>query len=432
MRNEQDHTQQQSSQGEVQRRPGRMAAFFLHFILPLAAIVGGVAITVYLMKTSPEAKPGKRPRMATLVEVASVREGVQQTRIRVMGEVIPAHQIDIRPRVSGEVTDINQEFLPGGFFQTGETMLKIDPVDYGLVVQQLESEAEKAESDLLLEMGNQRIAEKELALLNEDVSEEEKALILRQPQLKKLQAEKKRAISRLEQARLDLQRTEIKAPFNGVILERNVNSGARVTESTVLAKLVGSDVFWLLLSIPVEQLQWINLPQNGKELGPRVNIKIPGRGGAAAIRTGHVLRLAASLEPQGRMAQVLVEVNDPLSQRVENQDKQRLLLGSYVEAEIEGVEIERGFLVARDNIHEGTKVWLMDEDGRLEIREVVISFRSKNKVIVTEGLKSGEMVITSSLASPIVGTLLRVSDSFVRNGKLSTVESTEGGGGHDQ
>jgi RND family efflux transporter MFP subunit len=401
--------QQHTVPGEVQRRPNRIIGFILHFLLPIAALACGVAITVYLMKTSPEAKPGKRPPTATLVEVQKVMIMPQQAVISGMGEIVPAREIELKPRVSGEIIQLSEEFIPGGYFLAGEKMLNIDPVDYTLVIRQLESEAAKAESDLLLEMGNQRIAEKELAILNEAVSPEEKALILRKPQLDKLQASKDFAEAKLSQARLDLQRTEIVSPFNSVINVRNVNLGARVTESTVLAHLVGTDRFWLRLTLPIDQLQWVNIPVTKSEEGSHVRIYTQENSDTAAFRTGKVIRLAASLEEQGRMAQLLVSIDDPLCRKEENRNKPQLLLGSYVRAEIEGKTIENGISIDRANIHDGSHVWLMDENGSLAIRPIEITFRNRDKVIVKEGISPGERIITSALASPIAGIPLRLA-----------------------
>jgi RND family efflux transporter MFP subunit len=400
--------QKQTIPGEVQRRPNRIIGFILHFLLPIAALACGIAITVYLMKTSPEAKPGKRPPTATLVEVQKAMVMPQQAIISGMGEIVPAREIELKPRVSGEIIQLSEEFIPGGYFLAGEKILKIDPVDYTLVLLQLESEAAKAESDLSLEMGNQRIAEKELAILNESVSPVEKALILRKPQLDKLQASKDFAEAKLSQARLNLQRTEIEAPFNSVINSRNVNLGTRVTESTVLAHLVGTDSFWLRLTLPVDQLQWVNIPTTNDEEGSTVRIYSQQSNDATSFRTGKVIRLAASLEEQGRMAQLLVSVDDPLCRKEENRGKPQLLLGSYVRAEIEGKTIENGITIDRANIHDGSHIWLMDKDGSLEIRPIEITFRNREKVIVKDGISAGERIITSALASPIAGIPLRL------------------------
>lgn len=400
---------QTTTPGEITRSPNRIVSFFLHFMLPLAALACGIAITIYLMKTSPDAQPRKRPPTATLVEVQSVQAATQQARIHGMGEVIAAQSIELRARVSGEILKISPEFLPGGRFNEGESILNIDPLDYTLVEKRLESESAQIESDIALEMGNQRIAEKEFILLNESVSTEERALILRKPQLAKLQATHAANEAQLAQARLNLERTEVKAPFNSVVETRNVDKGTRVMESTVMAKLVGTDTFWLRLTVPVKQLAWMQIPVNSSSTGATVKVYPRGDSEPDLFRTGHVIRLAASLEPQGRMAQLLVEVDDPLSLKPENHGKPRLLLGSYVQAEIEGNTINSAIAINRSNIHDGNTIWLMDKEGHLDIRTIQIAFRNRDQVIVDEGITDGERLIISPLASPIAGIPLRLA-----------------------
>lgn len=399
--------QDQTSTGEIHRSPNRIARFFLHVLLPLIALACGIAITFYLLETKPKAKPGKRPSTAMLVEVQKVVSGPQVTILEAMGEIIPARQIEIRPRVSGEISQVSKEFLPGGFFSTNQPMLSIDRTDYDLIVSQLESEVARVESDLALEMGNQRIAQRELALLGEEVSADEKALILRKPQLDKLYATKTFAESKLSQARLNLERTDIAAPFNGIITSRMVDTGAKISESTILATLVGTDAFWLQLTLPEEQLQWVKIPSNSDEEGSTVKIFSQGSTGGS-YRTGQVIRLSAALEEQGRMAQLLVRVEDPLCLKSENRDKPKLLLGSYVRAEIDGITIASGVRLNRSHIHEGNSVWLMDNKGLLDIRQVDVIFRGRNHVIVNGGMKDAERLVTSALSSPVAGIPLRL------------------------
>lgn len=398
---------EQTVPGEIHRKSNKIAGFILHFLLPAVIIACGVAITVYLMRTSPVALPAKRPANATLVEVRAIQSGVQQTRIEAMGEIVAAREIELKPRVGGEVVEISSEFVPGGYFETGATMLKIDQDDYRLVLQRLESEVKKAESDLAIEMGNQSIAAKEFALVNEKVRPEERALILREPQLAKLQASLNVALAQLEQARLDLARTEVKAPFNGVIENRSADLGARVNESSVLARLVGSDEFWLRLTLPVEQLQWLEFPTAATPTGSQVHIY--PQGGSDRFRTGELIRLEAALETQGRMAQLLVKIDDPLCLKPENSTKPKLLLSSFVSATLIGTPIDSAFTLNRAHIHDGNRVYLMDDEGQLQIREVKILFRNRDQVIIAEGLANGERLVVSQLSSPIAGIPLKVA-----------------------
>lgn len=400
-----NHPTETVSTGQVQRPQNRFVSFLFHVLLPLLIFAAGVALTVYLMKTGPEAKVGKRPPTATLVEVTTLTPTSQEIVIEAMGEIVPAREIDLRPRVSGEIVEVSREFIPGGHFSTGQSLLYIDPTDYRLALDQLESEVRRTESDLSLEMGNQRIAAKEFALLNERVSPEERALILRQPQLDKLKATLASNQSKLEQARINLDRTTVKAPFNSVVANRSADVGTRVSESMVLASLVGTDYFWLRLTVPLNQLDWLTIPKDGEETGSEVRIYPPG---SNQYRVGQVIRLEPALESQGRMAQLLVKIDDPLCFKPENHNKIQLLLNSFVTAEIIGTTVDNSFSISRSHVHDGNNIWIMNENGALEIREVAPLFRSRDRLVVADGITDGERLVTSPLASPVAGIPLRL------------------------
>jgi len=104
--------------------------------------------------------------------------------------------------------------------EEGETLVRIDRADYETVLQQRESERRQARADLEIEMGRQNVAEQEFQLLDNELSGPNKALVLRQPQLDSAQAAVDAAEAAVRRARLDLQRTQVKAPFDARVLSR--------------------------------------------------------------------------------------------------------------------------------------------------------------------------------------------------------------------
>ncbi|MFW2369028.1 MAG: efflux RND transporter periplasmic adaptor subunit, partial [Desulforhopalus sp.] len=326
-----------------------------------------------------------------------------------MGTIQAATEITLSPGVGGEIITLSDNFVPGGFFATDDPLATIDPEDYKLAIHQLRAEVAKVKNELELEMGNQRIAGKEFEILNQKVSAAEMRLMLRQPQLETRKATLQAVEARLTQAELDLKRTHVTAPFNGVVLSRSVNLGSRVSVSTALARLVGTDEFWLKLAVPVDQLQWITLPGKNQATGALVRI-FPRNTEGQGFRLGRVLRLAADLESLGRMASIYVAVKDPLCLLPENSDKLKLLLGSFVRAEIEGAELSSVVAIKRQHIRDNDTLWLMDKDNKLEIRSVDIAARTRQMLFITDGVESGEKLIISDLSAPIPGSPLKSVD----------------------
>jgi len=385
-------------------------SLLLRYILPLVILAGAVVAMIWMMETGPKAKPRPKARNATLVEVRTVHSGTRQTLVHAMGTVMPSRQVQLMPQVSGEVIALGPHLVPGGFFRAGEEVLRIDPTDYRIAVQQLASEVAQVEAEIQLEQGKQLVARKEYELLGESVSEEEKALMLRQPQLDTLKASLEAARGRLEQARVDLGRTQIDAPFNAVVQSRDINVGSRVTPSVPLATLAGTDAFWIEISVPVSQLRWIRLPGPQGEKGSVVRVYDEAAWGGEAYRLGHVIRLAAAVEPEGRMARMLVEVDDPLAREKGQAGKPILLIGAYVRVEIEGRHLDNVIALPRDLVREGDRAWVMSGDGRLEIRPLDILFRGRDEVLVNGGVSDGERLVVTDLSAPVEGMQLRLQE----------------------
>lgn len=401
-----------SSESELKnselKAPLGKAVIALRIILPLLVIGVGVALSWWLMKTGPEARPRTKTRNAVLVNAQPVEFLPRQIMISAMGTVRPKQEVHLKPQVNGEIVALSDEFQPGGYFKVGEVLLKIDDTDYRLAVRQLENEVARVEAELQLERGNQLVALKEFELLGESVSEDEKFLMLRQPQLLDLRAALSVSESKLEQARINLKRSEIRAPFNSVIVSRAVNLGTRVTTGSDLAMLVGTDAYWVEVSVPVSRLRWIDIPQSQSELGAPVKIYDQAAWGTGVNRVGRVARLSAALEEKGRMARLLVEVPDPRGLEKENAGKPDLLLNSYVRVEIEGRELASTAALDRSFLRDSDTVWIMDQENRLDIRPVDIVFRGEKEVYLAAGVESGERLIISHLPTPVQGMLLRL------------------------
>ena len=404
------HQQEKSEAGPPNSPPQRLSRSIIRILLPLAVIAAGVSVALWLMETGPQAKPRPQARNATLVAVRAVDYSPQQTVISGMGTVAAVCNVELKPQVSGEIIELNPNLMPGGHFRKGQTLLKIDPTDYRLTVRELATDVAKAESDLQLEQGNQLVAQKEYKLLGETVSDQERALMLRRPQLDNLRATLEAARAKLDKARVDLARTEIKAPFNAVVKSREVNVGTRASDATVLATLVDTDACWVEVSVPVSQLRWVRIPQTDGDPGALVKIYDSAAWGDGVFREGRVVRLEAGLEEQGRMARLLVRVEDPLSLKPDSAGKPRMLIGSYVRVEIQGNAVPLAAAIEREFIRNGNSVWVMDAEGRLAIRPVKIAFRGTDRLIVTGGIEPGEQMVISDLAAAVAGMPLRTAD----------------------
>jgi RND family efflux transporter MFP subunit len=256
-------------------------------------------------------------------------------------------------------------------------------------------------------MGQQSVAQREYELLGQAIPEESRDLVLRGPQLAQARATLAAAEAALDQAKLNLERTSIRAPFNATLRSRNVNVGLQVTPNTMLATLTGSDEYWIELTVPVDLLRWIRIPHGHGESGSPVRVSSVSAGVTGGAREGEVLRLLPDLEPSGRLARVLVSVPDPLALKPEHAGQPALILGDYVRAEIEGVGVPSAAKLDRRFFRDGDNVWLMNDRNELEIRPVTVMFRNPDSLLVTAGLTPGDRVVVTDLPAPMPGMALR-------------------------
>ncbi len=349
-----------------------------------------------LVVTAPEAERTRPPRRAVLVETIQLQATDETAVLELAGTVKPAEEIILRTRVSGEIISIAPDFIDGGHLAKGSEILQIDPIDYELMLVDAQARFEQAVFDNKLEMGRQDIAEHEWELLKvEDATERERELALRIPHLAASRAALAAAQAALVRSRLNLERTSIKAPFNALVLERHVNIGSQASPQDPLARLVGTDAYWVVSSSPLDRLQWVTIP------GSRVKT-ISGNG---SICTGTVIRLLGALEERGRMARLLIEVEDPLGLQSGKAMNKPLLLDEYVRVQIEGRQLPNVFRIPRSTLRENSMVWLANE-GKLDIRPVEVLFRDSDHVFVRDGLESGETLITSDITAPVPGMLV--------------------------
>ncbi len=376
-------------------------------------VIGLVSVTAALALISVWMRPAVQKQVplssATLVEVITVEPREERTEVEAYGTVQAVHDLSIQPEVKGKVIELSPNLVVGGAFDEGDTILKIDPRDYEIVVDQEAANVAKAEFELKREQGRRIIAIREWELLESSVpaSDLAKELALREPHLKEKLAAHKAAESKLRRAEIDLERTVLKAPFNGVIVEETVEIGQVIGTSTQVARLVGSDRFRVQVSIPYDRLDWIEIAWEDQREGSPVVVTQEVDDDENLTWTGNVEHLLSNVDPNGRMARLLVQIEDPLGLKKEEEGPtDPLLLGTYVRVNIQGPELDEVFVIPRKALREGSDVWVMNDDDELEIREVKVLSRRRNDVVVGEGLNAGDRVVVSSVPNPLPGMTL--------------------------
>ncbi len=383
---------------------GRVARVTLT-LFAVVLLLSGAGFASYLIKQSePTAeREAATRRTAAMVETITVDEGVYSPSITALGTVQAARDIVLSSRVNGQVLSVEESFTLGGRVQAGELLLRLDPSDYKQALVMRESEMLQVKAELAIEEGQQRVARREFELLGTDLDEVNRSLVLREPQIESLRAKLNAAEASVQRARIDLERTEIFAPFNGQILDRSAELGSQISAGDELARLVGTETYWVIATIPINKLRWIEFP-NDNQGGAMTIISHSSAWQQGERREGRVKRLIGELDQRTRMARVIVEVPQPLG----NDHQPELILGSIVQVDIAATPLQGVIRLDRAYLRQDDTVWVM-EDGKLRIREVAVLFSDAAYAYIGEGLDPGEHVVTTSLATVVDGLDIRVA-----------------------
>lgn len=391
-------------------------------VLPILILVASIASAAFMLANRVTPARLEAREQVVPVEVTEIVHTTEEVVVKAQGTVTAAQQVQVRPEVAGRIVKLSPSLVPGGRFAAGETIATVDERDYQVQLVAQQEAVARAWLALRQERARQAVAEEEWELLEDSIPADEanRDLALRIPQIEQAEAAIAAAEGALAKAQLDLERCTITAPFNAVVLREQVDLGQLVNPQTEVATMVGTDAYWVQVSLPVEHLEWIEIPGRDGRRGSLATV-IHSVGVIEIIREGRIERLLGDVDPAGRMARLLIVIDDPLNLKHQRDGSDLpLLIGSYVTVEIHGRTIDNAIRIPRRALREvhveganGARegLWIMDGDDRLVTREAEVVWRTEDAVIVNNGFADGERLITSSIATPIEGMKLTVVET---------------------
>ena len=234
----------------------RLPKFVIVFVIPAVVLGIGVAAAANLAKSRKDPERVAQVDRGTLVEITSISRGKQTVEVEARGSIRAAKRLTVLSQLSGEVTSVHDELVPGGIIKEGEVLFRIQGRDFRIAVDQRETSVAQAEAQLRIEEGQQRVAKKEWELFQTGTENNsaDPSLALRAPQKRVAEVSLQSAKSQLEQAKLNLSRTSVRAPFNLMVETENIEVGQIVGPGAATASVVGTDEFWVQVSLPVDRL----------------------------------------------------------------------------------------------------------------------------------------------------------------------------------
>lgn len=384
-----------------------MTSRVLKLVLPPVVLVAGLAAAALLASSRSAPPRVEQPVFGPLVEVVEVVARAVAVEVTGHGQVGAQTTITLVPEVAGRVLGVSPSLVAGGFFDAGEPLVVIDPRDYELAVERARAAVARAAVTLEREQAEAGVARHEWDALNPG-EEPPSGLVVREPQVRQAEAELEAARAELGVAQLALSRTEISAPFDGVVVSENVDPGQVVGVGTVLATVYAVDRVEVRVPLKDRELAWFDVPRRPGEPGPKAAVRARFAGGEHEW-PGRVSRLEVQVDPDSRMVHVVVEVPRPFAR--EN-GRPPLLPGTFVEVVIDGRTVEQVVPLPRHAVHPGDTVWVVSAD-RLEIRPVEVARADREVALVATGLTTGERVVVSSLDAVTNGMTVRVVEPQV-------------------
>ena len=378
---------------------------FLKVLAPVLVLAVSIGVVGALSAAKPAPEKKEESQRLISLYVDEVKSDTVTISVFTQGEVRPKTEIDLIPQVSGRIVGISESFAEGAEFSPGETLIKIDDTNYKVAVIRAEARVAGAQVAVQRELANAKI--KKEHWLDKRTSGEPTAYALNKPQVLEAEALLLAAEADLKEAKLNVARTEINVPFLGRVRDKNVGIGQYVTAGTNLGRVFSTDTVEIRLSLTDAQMAELNLPMGfmADEFNAPV-VQFKARiGSQEHFWTGRIVRTHASVDSQTRLIYAIAEVEDPYGLGSDNGAP--MAVGMFVHAEIAGVNSQSAMVLPRLALRNADKVYVINDQNRLEIRKVEVISTSEEIVLVSAGVEVGDKVVTSTIPAAVDGMEVR-------------------------
>ncbi len=359
-----------------------------------------------IQQTPPPAEQSRPATPAPAVEVIPLTPAEHSIRLYAYGRIAAKDPLDVRPQVGGRIVRLHPAFQAGGLIRAGEELVDIDDSDYRLTLEAAQSALDKAQARLAIEGGKRQVAKEELRLLANSMvlDQRSRSLALRAPQLREARADVLSARNAVARARLQLARTRFSLPKDVIVLQRDRPEGELVDRGDRLGRVASAAQAQITLQLDPAQLDYLQHNDDGTA-GNTVTILYQG-----TRYPGRLVRTLRQLSPKTRLAQVLVEIDDPFGLQAEHAGRPPLLIGSYVEARIPAGSLPHSIAIPRTRLRDNRRVWVVDADKRLQVRTIEPLFEEPEQVF-SAPLPTGDRLLAGNPAGLLPGTPVRIQTS---------------------
>ena len=356
-------------------------------LLPLVILAACGWGGYWLLTNRPEQRMMEIPPVIVSVEGATLKKTTYSVRVASQGTVQPRTRSTLMPEVAGMIVEVSPSFRPGGFFKKGDVLAKLDDVDYGTAITIAQAAVALAKVTLTEEAARAEQARENWKALGR--TGEPSELMSRAPQVARAQADLAAAEARVVKAQRDLERTIIRAPYDGQVLEQSADVGQFVSQGSTLGRIFATDYVEIRLPLPERESQHLQLPEHYRDATlDATPVKVHLRSsyvGKPVIWEGQIVRVESSLDAETRQPTAVAQVIDPYAKRADGMPP--LKIGQFVEAEIEGDTLDDVYLIPRSAVRAGNEI-IVIVDSKLKRMTVEPLFGNEKYIVVAADAKN--------------------------------------------
>jgi len=371
-------------------------------------LVGAVFAARAILSSAPEAQRSAPAVLLPTAQATVLQPVSYPIVLHSRGTVRPSRRTTLAPEVVGRVTGLSERFVTGGAFEAGEVLVRLDERDYRIALTRAQANQAQAEAALAEQRAQAATARADWRALGR--RGEPSALTLREPQTAAALASRDAAEAEVQRARLDLERTRIRAPYDGRVLSRDVDEGQFVTRGAPIGVIYAIESVEVGLPLGARQVPFLELPSVTSPSGAAESdasrsavVVESGSGPDRQAWSGRILRVEgvdAGTQQLNLVARIERPFDDP---------ERPLRIGQYVRARIDGRTLEQVFVLPRASLRDEREVLLLDDEGRVSRRAVTPLWSDDEVVVVRNGLTAGEILVLTPLATIADGAPVRAT-----------------------
>jgi len=377
---------------------------YLSKFYPIIIITSGVLICSLLIKCSPGVKPEEVKRIIPVVDSMTLEPTDINIIIDSQGSIIPRTESQLYPEIRGEVVYVSPKLDEGSSFNKGDILLRIDSRDYELDIKTAEANLDDAKTALSIALAESNFEREQWELSNSGTASD---LRLKIPQLKDAESRVDAAEANLEKIKRNLDKTTIRAPYNGLVRKKNVDRGTVIGPGYLIANIYAIDYLEVRLPILDKDLSFLEIPLDGSQIDksnqPKV-VLVGSLGGENIEWEGRIVRMESEFDPKSRMAILIARVSDPYKYKFP------LRVGQYVEAEITGRKYKNLYIIDRELVKNTNQVVTINKaDSTLKYEDINILRYVDNSAIIDSGLYDEVLLCRTNLDVMYNGMKIRIN-----------------------